>query len=74
MRHTPFYRILVILFCYAMIALFVFIPLAQDPNKNPMVLIIVGGVFILAFLLTVVIEEIGHAKRKKRKKEEEADE
>ena len=71
MRHTPFYRIAVILFCYAIVALFVFFPLAQDPNKNPVVLIVVGGFFLLAFILTVVIEEIAHAKRKKKELEDE---
>ena len=71
MRHTPFYRIAVILLCYAIVGLFVFVPLAQDPNKNLVVLIVVGSVFFLAFLATVIVEEVIRARKKKAQAKEE---
>lgn len=66
MKYSPFYRILVVLFVYALIGIMVFLPFANDPNINWVFFFIVLGVYLAALFGTIVFMEIGWARKYKK--------
>ncbi|MCF0112560.1 MAG: hypothetical protein HUJ60_01110 [Bacilli bacterium] len=74
MRHSPFYRIFVIVLCYLLGGSAIFLPLMAGAH-NDLVLWIALGVFGLAMIATIVIEEIHtHKKIKAMEAEKPTDE
>lgn len=64
-KHSTIYRILVILFAFAMIGVAIFLPLSNAEGRNDVVIIIAASVYAVALIGTIVITEIYWRKRKK---------
>ena len=50
---------------FVLIGVAVLLPLANNSTVEPLVLWIIGGVLLVAFIVTVVVNEIVRRKRKK---------
>lgn len=68
-RHSPFYRIMVILVVYAFLGLIVLLPIAATQPVDYLLLWIVVGIWGASLIATVLISEISHAKKKKKEKD-----
>lgn len=72
MKYSPFYRILVVLFCFLFLGLFVFLPFVNEPNINWTLFYIVLGVYLALLVAVIVWMEVAWAKKYKKEDEEEA--
>ena len=64
-KHSTVYRILAILFAFAMIGVAVFVPLSNAEGRNDIVIIIAASIYGVALIGTIVVTEIYWRKRKK---------
>lgn len=66
MRKGTFaYRFFILLIAFLLIGAAVLLPLASNSTVEPLALYIIGGALLLAFIVTVVVNEIVRRKRKK---------
>ncbi|MBQ2494004.1 MAG: hypothetical protein II520_02080 [Bacilli bacterium] len=73
MTRSPFYRILVLLLCYAILGVSILVPLAMNKNPNIVLIIIIASVLVAAFVATAIIVEIQWARKYKREEKEQED-
>ncbi len=71
MTRSPFYRILVLLFCYAILGVSILVPLCVNKDPNITLIIIIASVLTAAFIATVIVVEIQWAKKYKAEEAEE---
>ncbi|MBR5750721.1 MAG: hypothetical protein IKX82_03640 [Bacilli bacterium] len=64
-KGTFLYRFFILLIAFVLIGVAVLLPLANNSTVEPLVLWIIGGVLLVAFIVTVVVNEIVRRKRKK---------
>lgn len=64
-KGTFLYRFFILLIAFVLIGVAVLLPLASNSTVEPLVLWIIGGVLLVAFIVTVVVNEIVRRKRKK---------
>ena len=73
MTRSPFYRILVLLLCYAILGVSILVPLAVNKNPNIVLIIIIASVLVAAFVVTAIIVEIQWARKYKQEEKEQED-
>ena len=73
MTRSPFYRILVLLLCYAILGVSILVPLAMNKNPNIVLIIIIASVLVAAFVATAIIVEIQWARKYKQEEKEHKD-
>jgi Na+-driven multidrug efflux pump len=73
MTRSPFYRILVLLLCYAILGVSILVPLAMNKNPNIVLIIIIASVLVAAFVATAIIVEIQWARKFKQEEKEKKD-
>jgi Na+-driven multidrug efflux pump len=73
MTRSPFYRILVLLLCYAILGVSILVPLAMNKNPNIVLIIIIASVLVAAFVATAIIVEIQWARKYKQEEKEQKD-
>jgi Na+-driven multidrug efflux pump len=73
MTRSPFYRILVLLLCYAILGVSILVPLAMNKNPNIVLIIIIASVLVAAFVATAIIVEIQWARKYKKEGKEKED-
>ena len=73
MTRSPFYRILVLLLCYAILGVSILVPLAMNKNPNIVLIIIIASVLVAAFVATAIIVEIQWARKYKMEEKEQED-
>jgi Na+-driven multidrug efflux pump len=73
MTRSPFYRILVLLLCYAILGVSILVPLAMNKNPNIVLIIIIASVLLAAFVATAIIVEIQWARKYKQEEKEKED-
>jgi len=73
MTRSPFYRILVLLLCYAILGVSILVPLAMNKNPNIVLIIIIASVLVAAFVATAIIVEIQWARKFKQEEKEKED-
>lgn len=73
MTRSPFYRILVLLLCYAILGVSILVPLAVNKNPNIVLIIIIASVLVAAFVATAIIVEIQWARKYKKEEKEKED-
>ena len=73
MTRSPFYRILVLLLCYAILGVSILVPLAMNKNPNIVLIIIIASVLVAAFVATTIIVEIQWARKFKQEEKEKED-
>jgi Na+-driven multidrug efflux pump len=73
MTRSPFYRILVLLLCYAILGVSILVPLAMNKNPNIVLIIIIASVLVAAFVATTIIVEIQWARKYKQEEKEKED-
>lgn len=73
MTRSPFYRILVLLLCYAILGVSILVPLAVNKNPNIVLIIIIASVLVAAFVATAIIVEIQWARKYKQEEKEQED-
>lgn len=73
MTRSPFYRILVLLLCYAILGVSILVPLAVNKHPNIVLIIIIASVLVAAFVATAVIVEIQWARKCKQEEKEKED-
>lgn len=64
-KGTFLYRFFILLIAFVLIGVAVLLPLANNSTVEPLVLWIIGGVLLVAFIVTVVVNEIVRRKKKK---------
>lgn len=64
-KGTFLYRFFILLIAFVLIGVAVLLPLANNSTVEPLVLWIIGGVLLVAFIVTVVVNEMLRRKRKK---------
>lgn len=64
-KGTFAYRFFVLLVAFVLIGVAVLLPLASNKEVEPLALWIVGGVLLVAFIVTLVVSEIVRRKKKK---------
>ena len=73
MTRSPFYRILVLLLCYAILGVSILVPLAMNKNPNIVLITIIASVLVAAFVATAIIVEIQWARKYKQEEKEKED-
>ena len=64
-KGTFAYRFFVLLIAFVLIGVAVLLPLASNKEVESLALWIVGGVLLVAFIVTLVVSEIVRRKKKK---------
>ncbi len=57
-HHRPLYRIVAISLVYLLFGAAVFVPLGTQKDPNPVLLIVLGSVFVALWIGTIVVNEI----------------
>ena len=66
MRYSPFYRIIVVVFCFAILGFFVILPFLNDPSPSWVALFVLLGIWGAALVGTIVgMEGMWHKRHKK---------
>ena len=65
MRYFPFYRIIVVVFCFAILGFFVILPFLNDPSPSWVALFVLLGIWGAALVGTIVGMEVMWHKRHK---------
>ena len=66
MRYSPFYRIIVVVFCFAILGFFVILPFLNDPSPSWVALFVLLGIWAAALVGTIVGMEVMWHKRHKK--------
>ena len=72
MRYSPFYRIIVVVFCFAILGVFVILPFLNDPSPSWVALFVLLGIWGAALVGTIVGMEVMWHKRPKKEDQEKA--
>ena len=72
MRYSPFYRIIVVVFCFAILGFFVILPFLNDPSPSWVALFVLLGIWGAALVGTIVGMEVMWYKRHKKEDQEKA--
>ncbi len=66
-KHSSLYRIITILIVFGLLGVAVFVPLAMPENRNDIVLLVVGIVYAVALIATIVVTEVYWRRKRKNK-------
>ena len=72
MRYSPFYRIIVVVFCFAILGFFVILPFLNDPSPSWVALFVLLGIWGVALVGTIIGMEIMWHKRYKKEDQAKA--
>lgn len=72
MRYSPFYRIIIVVFCFAILGIFVVLPFLNDPSPNWVALFVLFGIWLAALIGTIIAMEVAWHKRYKKEDQAKA--
>ena len=72
MRYSPFYRIIVVVFCLAILGFLLILPFLNDPSTSWVALFVLLGIWGAALVGTIVGMEVMWHKRHKKEDQEKA--